>query len=275
MIILAATPIGNLGDASSRLRETFETAAVILAEDTRVTGKLLRALEVTNRPRLLSLHEHNERQQITELVERAKTEDLVLVSDAGMPTISDPGFLLVAAAATAGVAVKVIPGPSAVISALAVSGLPTDRFVFEGFLPRKQSERLTVFRRMLQEQRTMVFFESANRLAASLADCATVFGEDRLVAVCRELTKFYEEVKRATIAELLPWARAGVKGEIVLVISGAPECQITLQEGLVQVKRLVSTGWHLKDAATEVAQLTGLSKRELYQAAVHADPQFS
>ncbi|WP_374010007.1 16S rRNA (cytidine(1402)-2'-O)-methyltransferase [Leifsonia sp. LS-T14] len=268
MIILAATPIGNLGDASRRLVEVLGEAAVVAAEDTRVAQRLLAGLGVTNRPRLIALHDHNERERAPELVELARDVDVVLLSDAGMPTVSDPGFHLVEAAAAAGVAVTALPGPSAVLTALAVSGLPTDRFTFEGFLPRKQGERLSTLRAVAAEPRTMVFFESPNRLAASLADIATALGDDRRVVVCRELTKLYEEVKRGTAAELAAWAADGVRGEIVIVIAGAPAREADPETALEQVVALVAAGTRLKDAAAEVADATGLSKRDLYQAAL-------
>lgn len=253
-----------------RLVETLEAAEVVAAEDTRVTAKLLRALGVENRPRLIALHDHNEREKALELVELARTTDLVVLSDAGMPTVSDPGFHLVQAAVAGGVDVTIIPGPSAVVSALAVSGLPTDRFTFEGFLPRKQGDRLRVLRELVRERRTMVFFESPNRLEASLANIASAFGDDRLVAVCRELTKLYEEVRRGTAASLVEWAAAGVKGEIVLVVAGAEALEVTLEVGVAQVQELVSDGTRLKDAAAAIADATGLSKRDLYEAALAA-----
>lgn len=268
MIILAATPIGNLGDASRRLVEVLEAATIVAAEDTRVAQRLLAGLGVANRPRLIALHDHNERDRAGELVELARDQDVVLLSDAGMPTVSDPGFHLVEAAAAAGVAVTALPGPSAVLTALAVSGLPTDRFTFEGFLPRKQGERLSALRTLAAEARTMVFFESPNRIAASLADIAAVFGDDRRVAVCRELTKLYEEVRRGGAAELAAWAADGVRGEIVVVVAGAPARAADPETALEQVLALVAAGTRLKDAAAEVADATGLGKRALYQAAL-------
>ena len=268
MIILAATPIGNLGDASRRLVEVLEAATIVAAEDTRVAQRLLAGLGVANRPRLIALHDHNERDRAGELVELARDQDVVLLSDAGMPTVSDPGFHLVEAAAAAGVAVTALPGPSAVLTALAVSGLPTDRFTFEGFLPRKQGERLQVLKGLSREPRTMVFFESPNRIAASLADIAAVFGYDRRVAVCRELTKLYEEVRRGGAAELATWAAEGVRGEIVVVVAGAPARAADPETALEQVLALVASGTRLKDAAAEVADATGLGKRDLYQAAL-------
>ena len=266
MIILAATPIGNLGDASERLVEALSNAEVIASEDTRVTIHLMRALGIENRPRLIPLHEHNELAKAAEIVELARDADVLVLTDAGMPAISDPGFSLVTAAAAAGVTVTALPGPSAVITALAVSGLPTDRFTFEGFLPRKG--RIAYFRALAREPRTMVFFESPNRLADALADLATVLGADRRVVVCRELTKLYEEVKRGTAAELAAWAAAGVKGEICIVVEGGAVQEIDLPTGVAQVQSLVASGSRLKDAAAEVADATGLSRRELYEGAL-------
>ncbi|WP_243073606.1 16S rRNA (cytidine(1402)-2'-O)-methyltransferase [Microbacterium sp. SS28] len=266
MIILAATPIGNLGDASRRLVEALETAKVIAAEDTRTTQRLLAALGIANRPRLIALHDHNEKQRAGELVELARDGDVLLLSDAGMPTVSDPGYGVVAAAAEAGVVVTAIPGPSAVVTALAVSGLPTDRFSFEGFLPRKSGERRAVFTALAREPRTMVFFDSPARVAASLADMAAVFGADRRAAVCRELTKLHEEVARGSLAELVEWAGDGVRGELVVVVAGAERAEVAFPDAVAQVGALVAQGTRLKDAAAEVAGQTGHSSRELYQA---------
>lgn len=270
MIILAATPIGNLGDASRRLVEALGNATVVAAEDTRTTVRLLAGLKIENRPRLIALHDHNERDRAGELVAIAQTEDVLVLSDAGMPTVSDPGFHLVEAAALAGVTVTALPGPSAVITALAVAGLPTDRFSFEGFLPRKPSERRQTLHALADERRTMVFFESPNRLAASLHDMAgeAAFGPTRRVVVCRELTKMFEEVKRGTAHELALWADPGVRGEICVVVEGAPERIVDAEEGIRQVRALVAGGMRVKEAAAEVAEATGMSKRDLYQAAI-------
>jgi len=270
VIILAATPIGNLGDASRRLIEVLENATIIAAEDTRTTQRLLKGLGIANRPRLIALHDHNEKAKAAELAEAAETEDLVVLSDAGMPTVSDPGYGLVAAAAERGVTVTVIPGPSAVVTALAVSGLPTDRFTFEGFLPRKPGERRSALTALAGEPRTMVFFESPARLAAALGDMASAFGASRRVAVCRELTKLYEEVRRGGAAELAAWAEQGVKGEIVVVVEGAASRAVSPEDALAQVQALVASGVRLKDACAEVAAATGLGSRELYQAALAA-----
>lgn len=273
MILLAATPIGNLGDASVRLRETFEQATVIAAEDTRHTAQLLRLLEIENRPELIALHDHNEHDRAAALVERAAHEDVVLVSDAGMPTVSDPGFRVVQLAAERGVQVSAIPGPSAVITALAVAGLPTDRFAFEGFLPRKSGERSRALAALAGEHRTLVFFEAPTRIAATLTDLAREFGPDRPAAVCRELTKMYEEVKRGGLAELAEWAADGVRGEIVLVVGGAPVTAASPESALAQVLQLLAAGERLKDASRAVAEATGLSSRELYAAALAARAQ--
>ncbi len=266
MLILAATPIGNLGDASRRLIEVLETAEIVAAEDTRTTLRLLRALGINNRPRLIALHDHNEKARAAEIVALAASGDLVVLSDAGMPTVSDPGYGLVAEAVAQGVTVTAIPGPSAAVTALAVSGMPTDRFTFEGFLPRKHAERLATLRALGREPRTMVFFESPARLGASLEDMGVAFGGERRAAVCRELSKLHEEVRRGTVAELAAWAAAGVRGEICIVVAGAPPRDFSLEDGVVQMQELLASGTRLKEAAAEVAAHTGLSARDLYQA---------
>lgn len=268
MIILAATPIGNLGDASRRLIEVLENARVVAAEDTRTTQRLLQGLKIENRPRLIALHDHNEKHKAAELATLAIDEDIAVVSDAGMPAVSDPGYGLVSAAVDAGVTVTAIPGPSAVIMALAISGLPTDRFTFEGFLPRKPGERRQALRAVASEARTMLFFESPSRLASTLVDMGAAFGDDRRIAVCRELTKLYEEVRRGTASELAQWAEGGVKGEIVIVVEGAAPVAASAEDAGAQVKTLVDGGMRLKDACAEVAAATGLSSRDLYQRAL-------
>jgi 16S rRNA (cytidine1402-2'-O)-methyltransferase len=269
VIILAATPIGNLGDASARLRRALEEAAVVASEDTRVTQRLLAALGIANRPKLIALHEHNERARAADLVELARDAELLVLSDAGMPTVSDPGFLLVQAAVEAGVVVTAIPGPSAVITALAVSGLPTDRFAFEGFLPRKAGERMRRLAELAADRRTLVFFEAPSRLDVSLAALAESFGADRPAAVCRELTKLHEEVRRGPLGELAEWAAGGVRGEICIVVGGAgTPPPADAYEATTRVLELATSGTRLKDAATIVAAETGLGKRELYEAAL-------
>lgn len=268
MIILAATPIGNLGDASPRLVAALEEATVVASEDTRTTQRLLAALGVANRPRLVALHEHNERARAAELVELAREADLLVLSDAGMPTVSDPGYRLVAEAVRQGVEVTAIPGPSAVVTALAVAGLPTDRFTFEGFPARKPGERRAVLQALSAEPRTMVFFEAPSRLADTLAAMAAAFGADRPAAVCRELTKLHEEVRRGTLADLADWAAGGVRGEIVVVVGGARPREVGADDAVAQVLRLVADGIRLKEAASEVSAATGHSSRELYQMAL-------
>lgn len=268
VIILAATPIGNLGDASRRLIEALGSAEVIASEDTRTTIHLMRALGIENRPRLIALHEHNESAIAAELVELARSTDVLVLSDAGMPSISDPGFPLVAAAAAADVTVTALPGPSAVLTALAVSGLPTDRFTFEGFLPRKG--RVSYFAGLAREPRTMIFFESPNRLPAALADLAVALGSERRVVVCRELTKLHEEVVRGSAADVARHFADGARGEIVIVVEGAQAVASDLPTGIAQVLALVADGSKLKDAAAEVADATGLSKRDLYEGALEA-----
>lgn len=268
MIIVAGTPIGNLGDASSRLVETLRGAAVVACEDTRTTGKLLHLLGVEERPRLVALHEHNEDELAAELVERARDADVVIVTDAGMPGISDPGYPVVARAAEAGVTVTSVPGPSAVITAIAVSGLPTDRFCFDGFVPRKAGERARLLERLAGEARTIVLFESPHRLAETLRDMAAAWPASRRIAVCRELTKLHEEVRRGSAAELAEWAEAGVRGEIVLVVEGAAQEPADANAALARIRSLLGEGVRRKDAVAQVAAETGLGKRELYDASL-------
>ena len=267
VLILAATPIGNIGDASTRLKSTLEQAKVIAAEDTRTLLKLANHLGIKLNAELISLHEHNELQKLDRLVEIAQTADLVLVSDAGMPTISDPGFALVRACSEAQIEIQVVPGPSAVISALAVSGLSTDRFCFEGFLPRKSGERTKIFTSLLDEQRTMVFFESPHRIAESLQDAAKVFGPERKASVSRELTKKFEETRRGTLSELVEWSK-DQKGEMVLVIAGAEARVWDMDELVSEVLSLKASGTGLKQASGSVAKQHGVSSSELYALAL-------
>ena len=271
MIILGATPIGNLGDASGRLREALATVPVIAAEDTRTAKQLLRALGIESPAAFVALHEHNEEAASPALVERARDEDVLVLTDAGMPTVSDPGFRLVQAAVAAGVAVTCLPGPSAVLTALALSGMPTDRFAFDGFLPRKAGERDRALQQVAREERTLVLFEAPHRLAESIEAIGRAM-PGRRMAVCRELTKRFEEVRRGTADELLPWAREGVRGEIVLVIEGATPALTDLDAAIEQVLRLKDGGMRLKDAAAEVAEATGHARNALYQAALTHPP---
>ena len=269
--MLAATPIGNLADASPRLVEALSTADVVAAEDTRRTLDLARGLGITIAGRLVALHDHNERARADALVAQAAGGAVVvLVTDAGMPTVSDPGFRVVQAAAEAGVDVTVIPGPSAVLAALAVSGLPTDRFAFEGFLPRKEGERDRALLALSLEPRTLVFFEAPHRLAESLTAMARAFGEARAASVSRELTKTFEETRRGTLASLAEWAAPGVRGEIVVCVAGAPPAALSMADAVSEGVGRVRNGERAKDVAQDLAPLAGVHSRELYAALVAA-----
>lgn len=269
--MLAGTPIGDPRDAPPRLVSWLAQADVVAAEDTRRLHRLADQLEVSPRGRVVSYHEHNERARTPELVERLTAgQSVLLVTDAGMPSVSDPGYRLVTAAIAAGVRVTCVPGPSAVLMALAVSGLPTDRFCFEGFLPRKPGERARHLSGLATEPRTMVFFEAPHRLAEMLAAVAEAFGAERPAAVCRELTKTYEEVRRGGLAELAQWAVEGARGEITVVVAGARGAAATVDEVLPEVLTRTAAGERLKDVCADVAAATGLSKKALYDAAVAA-----
>jgi 16S rRNA (cytidine1402-2'-O)-methyltransferase len=270
VLILAATPIGNLSDASPRLVEHLVSSKFIAAEDTRSLLKLANALGIKLNARLFSLHEHNENERIEQILEIAGEDDVLVVSDAGMPTVSDPGFLLVRAAVKAQIAVTIIPGPSAVLSALAVSGLPTDRFTFEGFLPRKTGDRKKAFEALSREPRTMVFFESPHRILESLEDAATVLGNERQASVSRELTKKFEHTQRGTLPELVEWAKGEPKGEMVLVIAGAQVVEAKSEDLVQQVLALIEDGIGLKQAVAEIAGAAGAGKSELYQSVLEA-----
>jgi 16S rRNA (cytidine1402-2'-O)-methyltransferase len=271
-LVVVATPIGNLGDLSPRAAETLRTVDLVLAEDTRRTGRLLRHVgsEVPQR----SLHEHNERERVDEVLARiAAGERLALVSDAGTPAVSDPGYRLLAACAQAGVRVEVVPGPSAALTALVVSGLPTDRVAFEGFLPRKGSTRRERLAELATERRTIVLFISPHRVADDLRDLADALGEDRPAALTRELTKLHEEVRRAPLGVLRDGVSEGVRGEVTLVVAGAPPVAAppaTDDELVVRVRELVASGTAKKAAIAEVAVAAGVPKRRVYQAVVDA-----
>ena len=276
VLVLAGTPIGEIRDAPPRLAEELASADVIAAEDTRRLRRLMQELGVTPKGRIVSYFEANESARTPDLVARlAEGARMVLVTDAGMPSVSDPGYRLVAAAVQAGIAVTAVPGPSAVLTALALSGLPVDRFCFEGFAPRKAAERARVFGELAGEQRTMVFFESPHRLAETLAAMAApeAFGPDRPAAVCRELTKTYEEVRRGGLAELAAWAAEGVRGEITVVVSGADPAgrpEPAAADLVEMVARREAAGEHRKTAIAEVAAQTGLPKRTVFDAVVGA-----
>ena len=273
MLVLAATPIGQVADASDRLKELLRTADVVAAEDTRRLRRLTSGLGVEIGGRVVSYFEGNERERTPELVAAvADGSTVLLVTDAGMPSVSDPGYRLVAACVEAGLDVTAVPGPSAVLTALAVSGLPVDRFCFEGFPPRKSGERGRVLGALTREARTMVFFEAPHRTAATLAAMAEAFGTDRRGAVCRELTKTYEEVVRGTLAELVAWAKGqehGVRGEVTLVVAGAEpdRTEHTPDELRDLVAEAEAGGLSRKDAVARVAAETGVRRQDVYSAA--------
>ncbi|MDX5568515.1 16S rRNA (cytidine(1402)-2'-O)-methyltransferase [Streptomyces sp. ID05-04B] len=274
VLVLAGTPIGDVADAPPRLAEELTVADVIAAEDTRRLRRLTQALGVTPKGRVVSYFEGNESARTPELVEElVGGARVLLVTDAGMPSVSDPGYRLVAAAVERDVRVTAVPGPSAVLTALALSGLPVDRFCFEGFLPRKAGERLSRLRDVADERRTLVYFEAPHRLDDTLAAMAEVFGADRRAAVCRELTKTYEEVKRGPLGELARWAAEGVRGEITVVVTGAPERgpeELDAAELVRRVRVREEAGERRKEAIAAVAAEAGLPKREVFDAVVAA-----
>ncbi|MCW2524637.1 MAG: rRNA ((1402)-2-O)-methyltransferase [Frankiales bacterium] len=273
-VVLAGAPLGRAADASVRLAQALASTPVVAAEDTRRLSRLAADLGVTVTGRVLSFFEGNEVGRVPQLLEHLRAGlDVLVITDAGMPSVSDPGYRLVAAAVAEGIAVTVLPGPSAVTAAIAVSGLPVDRFCFEGFLPRKSAGRRALLRELANEQRTMVFFESPHRLAESLADFSAVFGPDRNAAVCRELTKTYEEVRRGPLAELAEWAAGEVRGEITLVVAGVPagggpELSGPRLAALVAIRE--AAGQPRKEAIAEVASASGVAKRLVFDAVVAA-----
>jgi 16S rRNA (cytidine1402-2'-O)-methyltransferase len=271
-LVIAGVPLGNAGDASARLRSALETADVIAAEDTRRLRRLAADLDVHLGGRIVSYFEANESARTSELVADLEAgRRVLLVTDAGMPSISDPGYRLVVAALAAGVGVTCLPGPSAVTTALALSGLPVDRFCFEGFLPRRSGARAARLRELAAEPRTMVFFEAPHRLGLCLEALALAFGPSRLAAVCRELTKTYEEVRRGSLAELVAWAAAGVRGEITIVVGGAPPV-VAGSFDAADLASLVSDAQHAglsrKEAIAAVASRTGAARRDVFDALV-------
>ncbi|WP_298175812.1 16S rRNA (cytidine(1402)-2'-O)-methyltransferase [Saccharomonospora sp.] len=266
-LVLAATPLGDSRDASPRLAQALADADVVAAEDTRRLRALATTLGVTPRGRVVSFYEDVESARLPALLEALRAgQTVVLVTDAGMPSVSDPGYRLVAACVEEGVGVTCVPGPSAVTTALAVSGLPPHRFCFDGFAPRKPGERQRWLRELAEQPRTVVFFESPHRLAATLAEAADVLGADRRAAVCRELTKTYEEVRRGGLGELAEWARQGVRGEITVVLEGAKPRSADLPRLVAEVRARVEAGERLKSASAEVAQAAGVSRKQLYDA---------
>jgi 16S rRNA (cytidine1402-2'-O)-methyltransferase len=274
VLVLAGTPIGDPADASPRLVRVLETADVVAAEDTRRFRRLAAALDIHVAGRVVSYYDANEQSRTAELVEAVRGgARVVLVTDAGMPSVSDPGYRLVAAVAEAGLPVTAVPGPSAVLAALAVSGLAVDRFCFEGFLPRRAGERATRLHELAGEPRTMVFFEAPHRLAVALAALAEAFGPDRPAAVCRELTKTYEEVRRGGLGELAEWAAAGVRGEVTVVVAGLSAGAATSPDP-AELADLVSgeeaAGRPRKEAIAAVAAAARVPKRVVYDAVVAA-----
>lgn len=272
-VLLAGTPLGRPSDASQRLREALASAPVIAAEDTRRLRRLCAELDVTMSGRVVSFFEANESGRVPQLIEALLAgEDVLVVTDAGMPSVSDPGYRLVVAAIEAGVEVTSLPGPSAVTTALAVSGLPVDRFCFEGFLPRKAGERRRTLGALAQERRTLVFFEAPHRIADAVADMAAAFGDERRAAVCRELTKTYEQVRRGTLAEMAEWAAGDVRGEITIVVAGAvPNTSAVAADDLAaDVAERELAGQHRKEAIAEVAESRGVPKRAVFDAVVAA-----
>ncbi|MEX5718218.1 16S rRNA (cytidine(1402)-2'-O)-methyltransferase [Geodermatophilus maliterrae] len=270
-LVLGGAPLGQPGDVGPRLRRVMAEADVLAVEDTRRLHRLATDLEVTFTGRVVTFHESVERARLPGLLAAlADGATVLLLTDAGMPSVSDPGYTLVRAAIEAGVDVTSVPGPSAVTTALAVSGLPVDRFCFEGFLPRKGGERRSRLAELADERRTMVFFESPHRLADALRDAAAALGPDRAAAVCRELTKTHEEVRRGPLSELAAWAADGVRGEITLVVAGAPPRPVTMDAAALaaEVAAEEAAGATRKDAIRAVVARTGLPRRTVYDAVV-------
>jgi 16S rRNA (cytidine1402-2'-O)-methyltransferase len=271
-LILAATPLGNILDASPRLKETLEQADLIAAEDTRRAKRLFADLNLEIKAPVISLFEENEIEKIPDIIEKLKNGlKVVVISDAGTPAISDPGYRLVTKAIEENISITVIPGPSAVLSALVLSGLPTDRFSFEGFIARKGKERTEILNNLNTQSRTMVIFESPRRTLQTLQDIQEIVGDDRKAAVVREISKTYEEVIRGSIKELVAWANSKeVLGEITLVIAGVENTgkKEVDEQAIGEVKQLIAAGSSFKDADQEVSTQRGLSRRELYEASL-------
>lgn len=274
-LILAATPLGNILDASPRLKETLEQADLIAAEDTRRAKRLFADLNLEIKAPVISLFEENEIEKIPDIIEKLKSGlKVVVISDAGTPAISDPGYRLVTKAIEENISITVIPGPSAVLSALVLSGLPTDRFSFEGFIARKGKERTEILNNLNTQSRTMVIFESPRRTLQTLQDIQEIVGDDRKAAVVREISKTYEEVIRGSLKELVTWANSKeVLGEITLVIGGVENTgkKEVDDEAIAEVKQLIAAGSSFKDAVQEVSTQRGLSRRELYEASLRLD----
>lgn len=272
-LIVAAAPIGQPGDAPPRLVSALAAAGVIAAEDTRRVRRLAAVLGVSPAGRIVSYYDGVEQDRVAGLLAALRSgDDVLLVTDAGMPGVSDPGYRLVAAAADAGMRVTVLPGPSAVTAALAVSGLPSDRFCFEGFPSRRRGERARRFAALAAEPRTLVFFEAGRRSGSTLAELAAAFGPGRRAVVCRELSKTHEEIRRGTLGELAEWAAGGLLGEVTLVVAGAPgrPAALTPAEAAAEVTAREAAGTPRKDAIAAVVAESGLRKRDVYDAVVAA-----
>ena len=271
-LTLAATPLGNPGDASVRLKDAIEHASIVAAEDSRKFHRLCADLHINFTGRVLSFFEGNEQARTAEILDLLKAGNSILVvSDAGMPTISDPGFRLMRDAIAAGIQVAVIPGPSAVTTAIAFAGLPTNRFVFEGFSPRTSGAREKFFENLRNEERTIVWFEAPHRLAEALDDAVAAFGSARNGAICREMTKTYEEIFRASLGELALWAKTNeVRGEITMVVEGAPNnsAHVTSEGIVLRVKEFEAAGMDRKSAIATVADEFSVAKRVVFAAMV-------
>ena len=271
LLILAGTPIGNTDDATPALRQALSKADVVAAEDTRRFRALVDRLGWEFTARVVSYFDGNETARAAELIEDLNSgATVVVVTDAGMPTVSDPGYRVVSAAIEADIPIRVIPGPSAVLVALALSGLPTDRFCFEGFLPRKTEQRRRRLAQLANEERTMVFFEAPHRVASFLADAVAGFGGGRRGSISRELTKTYEETQRGTLDELSTWAAAGLRGEVTIVIAGAEGSPIPIAEAVALVLERLAAGERFAAAVATVAEQCAVPRKALYSAALAA-----
>jgi len=269
-LFLAATPIGNPADASARLVEILQSADIVAAEDSRRAVRLLRDLGITAPGKIISFYDAVEEVKSVDLVAAVQAgQTVVVISDAGMPTVSDPGYRIVQHAIKAGASVRVLPGPSAVLAALAISGLPTDRFTFEGFLNRKSGTRVRQLTELQFEPRTMVFFEAPHRLAETVSEMAQIFGPDRLAVICRELTKTHEEVIRGTLSELETWCSGEILGEITMVVSGAsPIDNSDPDQWIAMTQKRIDLGISVRDAVADVAAELNVPKREVYDAVI-------
>ena len=270
-LFLAATPIGNPADASARLVEILQTADIVAAEDSRRAVRLLRDLGITAPGKIVSFYDAVEEAKSADLVAAVEAgQTVVVISDAGMPTVSDPGYRIVQQAIKAGVSVRVLPGPSAVLSALAISGLATDRFTFEGFLNRKSGTRVRQLNELQFEPRTMVFFEAPHRLAETITEMAHIFGAERQAVICRELTKTHEEIIRGSLSELEIWCSGEILGEITVVVAGAsPIDNSDPEQWIALTQKRIDLGISVRDAVADVAAELNVPKREVYDAVIN------